>query len=368
MSESQRSKQEGAILESNEFRKALFERLNGISSHFGISYPINPKLKYEYPPINPIICQNIVNSLINYPRFYVQTLHLMNKMNLPCPLVPYVREPSMNPNVSFTVQPAASENIRRKESSDSELESELETDTESIQKNNHSYLKAKSEFESSKKLKSIIKSSKFVSSNINQTSKSLTVEDVFEKNEAQSKQLKEKIKFDKIEYDRVVIRPDDGHSFPKIAPINQIGAMETNEANREEGEDDSTTTKDFISRSELEKNRMTLSKLRELPVFKNYDRGETNSRLYLKNLSKKVTESELKFIYGRYIDWSDEVQRNAFDIRLMQEGRMKGQAFLTFPSEGIANKALNETIGYLLDEKPLVVQFARSAKPNSSQK
>jgi U11/U12 small nuclear ribonucleoprotein SNRNP65 len=367
MTENQSCSQEEAILESNEFRKALFERLNGISSQFGIPYSVNPKLKYEYPPINPIICQNIVNCLINYPRFYVQTLHLMNKMNLPCPLVPYVREASMNPNVSFTVQPSQSL-LKQKDKSDSESESELETDSESTDKNYLSYLANKNEFESTKKIKSIIKSTKLVTSLTqvkNQTAKNLTVDEVFEKRNNQPKQTKEKMKIDKIEYDRVIVQTEDTNSFPKIVPINQTESTETNDVEIEQAEENGSSTNQFISKADLEKNRLKMSELRELPVFKNYDRGETNSRLYLKNLSKKVTESDLKFIYGRYIDWNSETERNAFDIRLMQEGRMKGQAFLTFPSEAAANKALNETIGYLLDSKPIIVQFARSAKPNS---
>lgn len=45
----------------------------------------------------------------------------------------------------------------------------------------------------------------------------------------------------------------------------------------------------------------------------------------------------------------------------MQEGRMKGQAFITFETVELAQKALKETNGYILKEKPLVVQFARSS-------
>lgn len=82
--------------ESNKFKQIMFENLNSISTKFNVKYPINPKLTYDYPPINPIICQNIVNSLYKYPKFYTQTLHLMNKMNLPCPLVDFVREPYMS--------------------------------------------------------------------------------------------------------------------------------------------------------------------------------------------------------------------------------------------------------------------------------
>ena len=44
-----------------------------------------------------------------------------------------------------------------------------------------------------------------------------------------------------------------------------------------------------------------------------------------------------------------------FDIRVMQSGRMKGQAFVGLPSEQVAITALQETHGYLLHGKPLVV-------------
>lgn len=68
------------LLSSGEFRKKLFERINAISSAFNVNYPINPKIRYEYPEINEITIQNIVNALIACPKFYVQTLHLMNKV------------------------------------------------------------------------------------------------------------------------------------------------------------------------------------------------------------------------------------------------------------------------------------------------
>ena len=82
--------------ESNKFKQMLFENLHGISKKFNLKYPINPKITYQYPPINPVICQNIMSALYKYPNFYTQTLHLMNKMNLPCPLVDYVQEPYFN--------------------------------------------------------------------------------------------------------------------------------------------------------------------------------------------------------------------------------------------------------------------------------
>lgn len=39
----------------------------------------------------------------------------------------------------------------------------------------------------------------------------------------------------------------------------------------------------------------------------------------------------------------------------MQTGRMKGQAFVGLPDEGVAARALKETNGYILQGKPMVV-------------
>ena len=44
-----------------------------------------------------------------------------------------------------------------------------------------------------------------------------------------------------------------------------------------------------------------------------------------------------------------------FDIRLMQQGRMKGQAFIGLPSEEAAVTAVEETNGYTLHGRPMVV-------------
>lgn len=43
----------------------------------------------------------------------------------------------------------------------------------------------------------------------------------------------------------------------------------------------------------------------------------------------------------------------------MQEGRMKGQAFVTLQNTVQAQLALQETNGYILKEKPMVVQYAK---------
>ena len=83
----------------------------------------------------------------------------------------------------------------------------------------------------------------------------------------------------------------------------------------------------------------------------------------MKNIAKTVTDKDLHYIFGKYVNWNIEAEQAMFDIRLMQEGRMKGQAFITLPSEMAAKQALRDTNAYVLNDKPIVVQFARSAKP-----
>lgn len=49
----------------------------------------------------------------------------------------------------------------------------------------------------------------------------------------------------------------------------------------------------------------------------------------------------------------------------MKEGRMKGQAFVTFPSEKQASEALTDTNGYILNDKPMVVVFGKVKKAST---
>jgi U11/U12 small nuclear ribonucleoprotein SNRNP65 len=45
---------------------------------------------------------------------------------------------------------------------------------------------------------------------------------------------------------------------------------------------------------------------------------------------------------------------------------MKGQAFITLPNVDRAKEALNDTNWVMLQGKPLVVHFARSAQANTT--
>ncbi|XP_026682289.1 RNA-binding protein 40-like isoform X3 [Diaphorina citri] len=136
------------------------------------------------------------------------------------------------------------------------------------------------------------------------------------------------------------------------------------QAEVKEGED-SQEVKRVITKEQLDSNRLGERDRSFVKAFNNYEPGSPSCRLYVKNLAKQVTLPDLEFIYRRYYLPDYKEQGTMFDIRLMQEGRMKGQAFITLQTVDQAKLALQETNGYILKDKPMVVQYARSiqAKP-----
>ena len=154
---------------------------------------------------------------------------------------------------------------------------------------------------------------------------------------------------------------EEGGGFGKIEPV-----AAPKEEDLDDEEEEQFGDGEFISSRQLRKGRISSSEMKELSVYKKYQAGDPSPRLYIKNIAKPVTEKDLHYIYGRYVKWDSEEEKNMFDIRLMKEGRMKGQAFITLPSEQAAKEALRSTHGYELEGKPLVVQYARSAKPKEN--
>ncbi|KAL5276414.1 RNPC3 family protein [Megaselia abdita] len=110
---------------------------------------------------------------------------------------------------------------------------------------------------------------------------------------------------------------------------------------------------------DLKSNQIPFKQLIDIPVFKNYQKGDKNQKLYIKNLSKDVTEEDLLGIYGRFTEDPSSIY-----IKLMQHGRMKGQAFVTFTACRDnelfkVEEALNSTLGFILRKKPMVVCYGK---------
>ncbi|XP_061863021.1 RNA-binding protein 41 [Colius striatus] len=112
---------------------------------------------------------------------------------------------------------------------------------------------------------------------------------------------------------------------------------------------------EFVPEEEICKNRLSEEELRSIPRFSSYQPGEPSKVLYLKNLGPGVRVKDLVSLFARFQrDDSPPIQ-----FRLLS-GRMRGQAFLTFPDVQSAQAALLLGNGYNLQGKPLVIHFGKS--------
>lgn len=118
-----------------------------------------------------------------------------------------------------------------------------------------------------------------------------------------------------------------------------------------------------LSLQDILKHRISKEEMTQQKAFANYSYGEPSTKLYLRNMVKDVTADDILKLFGCFFDNDDQakeqvhfipVMRRSLEIRVM-EGRMKGQAFVTFPSVELAREALTTVNGYLLRDKPVVV-------------
>lgn len=374
----------------------------GVAPSLGLKFQSNPTLKYLYPPPSNSILTNITHALISVPKFYVQVLHLMNKLNLPCPFGPVTARPPMfeylppappvpmPPPFPPDYPPLPEEEMELSSEEESEYESGDDEDKERIVRLmglvNQACKRPLRPKTASKRKKPKIKDLLYAPKPDSQSAPVLQPSDVFEQpHPAGQKKIEFHISVPEVaamvegsgpgqpdDEDRESLQderelpssggPEAGEAegFGKLYPCAQASQQQ-----EEHSDDEQDLGSDTISRKELEKGRLSRDEIKRMSVFKNYEPGEPTCRLYVKNIAKQVEEKDLKYIYGRYINPSSEAERNMFDIVLMKEGRMKGQAFVGLPSEQSAEKALRETNGYVLFDKPLVVQFARSARPKA---
>lgn len=105
-------------------------RLSSWASEVDFNIPPPVHLKYQYPPPSRKVLENIAKALATVPKFYTQVLHLMNKMNLPCPFVePFPIETDLfhnksNDSVQNEESLQNSECVKLSSEEESELESE----------------------------------------------------------------------------------------------------------------------------------------------------------------------------------------------------------------------------------------------------
>lgn len=333
--------------ETTNVIKQFLKVLNAWNPSIDFYQPPPSNLKYKYPDINPEIAVNIIHALFSHEPFYKQTLHLMQKMCLDLPFqentksMEFFKETYRQHFVGDIQLPPLPESEPESEISSAEDEHKVQPARKLITRKRklavpkHNPLKLPP-------VVPVVKAKKPV----------VQQEEVFES----IIPIQEPKKIMLNVHQDALQKPTEE---PEV--IGELGKFQREEQPVEAEQIQEEPDQPVVSKTELLRNRISNKDMKILPVFKNYHPGQPSMRLYIKNLAKAVTEQDVKSIYKRYVEGLTDEELTGFDVRVMQEGRMKGQAFVTFPSVSMAETALNETNGYMLKEKPMVVQFARAA-------
>lgn len=276
---------------------------------------------YQFPKITDGTLANISTLISTNEQFYTQVLHVMNRMELPPPFVPE----GMQPFVAMVTHKNVSPN-----GSDTELELEpLKPVYDPIPHGPVSLAgllakraEAPIEHTGGKKQKLEIKLSTGVDSS----------------SPAMYSTFDTPLPFGILQ--KQDTPPDTSQEHSRMSPIQ---------------------LESYISDRELYKDRLTPHELRTHSLFREYSIGNPSSRLYVKNLARKTTKRDLRYLYGRYVDFENEQDSANYVITLLVSGRMRGQAFVGLSSPEVARRAMEDTNGYLLYGRPMVVSFARSA-------
>ncbi|CAI0432697.1 unnamed protein product [Linum tenue] len=297
-----------------------------IAPKLGVDYPFPAHLGYAYPPPDGNILTNIVNALIAVPRFYTQVLHLMNKMNIPAPFRMALPTPPLPPSESAPAPPP------HVSSSESELES---SDKGPVVKSGR------------KRRREAIVGPAFDKQVAHETV-GLKLATLLPKEIPIVKKKNSML--------QIKIAPKEVQSEEKGSSI---------EAESVEPEPQTPNDKAYAAPEEIQSNKLVPEEILSLPKFKNYTVGHPATVLYIKNLAKDVVADDFSYVFGSLFG-STDAAKNALNVKLMQDGRMRGQAFVTFPSVELAHQALNLVNGYMFKGKPMIVQFGRN--PSASSK
>ncbi|KAJ0979140.1 hypothetical protein J5N97_014614 [Dioscorea zingiberensis] len=303
-----------------------------ISARLGVDYPFPPHLEYAYPPPDGNILTNIVNALIAVPQFYTQVLHLMNKMNIPAPFRMALPTPPLPPPVPAPPPPPPPITTKSHMADLSSEESELESSEDDVD-DGHRQKRAKRE-------------------------------------SIGGPAVDKGVAHEAVGLKLASLVPKEVPLIKKKNPVLQIKI--SSKPNQKESKDTDTSAKEllepveknveqkpYVTPQEIESKKLPPEEILSLPMFKNYAAGNPATVLYIKNLAKDVVVDDFYFVFGSLFE-SGEAVRSSLSIKLMQEGRMRGQAFVTFPSIDLAHSALNLANGYVFKGKPMIIQFGRN--------
>ena len=346
------------------------------------SHEPDPSLHYLYPPPTPLTLNNISHALVAIPQFYVQVLHLMNKMNLPPPFGAPINQPVEEPpplpsseeselesdeedkvpkpEVTTRVLPSKTSSKRKRIVSDPQTQladcsQNLSEPPEKKDKNVESVVKAASSSLITHELPTVSAPPPVPKEPIIDPPPpppiTLPEEDISLEIQLNPTPATVPIVKERLPHDEVTVPIVEQASIvpaAKEAPPTPVAEFLL------------LTESEFeIHRRKISENIMPSEDRNQSAVFKKYSAGTPSNKLYLKNIHKNTTEAELAGLFEIYT-CQEPCEGYEFSIKLMKEGRMKGQAFITFPSVSSAEQALGDLHGFVLNGKPLAVQFSKT--------
>lgn len=321
----------------------LVQRIHSIAPCFDLDYILNPMVRYSYPPLADSILANICSALKMSQEFYTQVLHLMNKLNLQAPF-----QRRTDPSRVFMKNQLKDASTEITSESGSDLSDEdrslprkrsLPPHADSIavvpikktrQRKNPSIV----DFLPKKKPKKVTECFELKTATLPRIQLPSLLTPI---PKAHSSPTSEVCRL-------------GADSFGKLLPASPVQPL------AKPGPRFNWSSA-FTAHESLE--RISKQAALDHPAFQRYEEGDPCVRLYVKNIAKQVTEEDLFLLFGRFVP-QDEAEKAIFDIRLMKNGRMRGQAFITFGSVGPAGKALEHLNRIVLKGKPIVIQFAKS--------
>ncbi|KYQ94233.1 hypothetical protein DLAC_04527 [Tieghemostelium lacteum] len=118
----------------------------------------------------------------------------------------------------------------------------------------------------------------------------------------------------------------------------------------------------IITIDEILSNRSTIEELLGLVKKASLEIGDPTCKLYIKNLSKSISKQHFYSLFRRLFQSDDDIIEN-LRVDYFRKGKLRNQAFITFPSIELAQKALEESQGYhLADNTPIIIQYGKLDK------
>ena len=151
----------------------------------------------------------------------------------------------------------------------------------------------------------------------------------------------------------------------KEGDVQTIQVMNSDSNNENNKSNKTDFTKPFLwvldpsqwtSLEEIKKNKVDIQTIRKDPKFSNYDIGKPSGCLFLKNLPRKVDPICVVKLFSRF----EDANKRKIEYRILG-GKMKGQAFVNFCNVATSQLALETCNGYLLNGKPIVMEFSKKA-------